>query len=87
VKRLNAGDFEDNLVNGPPWNTQIAVRVQSFVPGEDGSADADNNRAFLFQEIGWGRLVRWEDYEDTQRVAGWDTPNETTDQSPLRREV
>ena len=80
-------EIEDILVNGPPWNTRIAVRVQSFVPGQDGSADAYNNRAILFQEIRWGRLERWEDYEDTQRVAEWDTPNETTEQSPLQRKI
>lgn len=27
------------------------------------------------QEIRWGRLVRWEDYEDTERVASWDASN------------
>ena len=65
-------DVEDILVNGPPWNTRIAVRVRDYVPGADGSADAYNNRAILFQEIRWGRLVRWETYEDTQRVVEWD---------------
>ena len=65
---------EDILVNGPPWNTRIAVRVNSFIPG-DGGVDRYNNRAVLFQEIRWGRLVRWEDYEDTERVAAWDASN------------
>ena len=64
-------EIEDILVNGPPWNTRIAVRVHDFVPG-DGGADAYNNRAVLFLELRWGRLVRWEDYEDTERVATWD---------------
>lgn len=64
--------LEDILVNGPPWNTRIAIRVHSFVSGLDGGADRYNNRAVLFLEIRWGRLVRWEDYEDTQRVAAWD---------------
>ena len=64
--------IEDILVNGPPWNTRIAVRVHDFVPAEDGGADVYNNRAVLFLELRWGRLVRWEDYEDTQRVAAWD---------------
>ncbi len=63
---------EDILVNGPPWNTRIAVRVQSFIPGRDGGPDEYNNRAVLFMETRWGRLVRWEDYEDTERVAAWD---------------
>jgi len=64
--------IEDILVNGPPWNTRIALRVHDFVPGGVGEADAYNNRAVLFLEVRWGRLVRWEDYEDTERVAAWE---------------
>lgn len=64
--------IEDILVNGPPWNTRIALRVHNFIAGTDGGADTYNNRALLFLEVRWGRLVRWEDYEDTQRVAAWD---------------
>ena len=64
--------IEDILVNGPPWNTRIALRVHDFVPVEKEGEDVYNNRAVLFLELRWGRLVRWEDYEDTQRVAAWD---------------
>jgi ketosteroid isomerase-like protein len=64
--------IEDILVNGPPWNTRIALRVHDFIPGADGAPDVYNNRAIAFLEVRWGRLVRWEDYEDTQRVAQWD---------------
>ena len=65
-------EIEDILVNGPPWNTRIAVRVRDFIPSSTGGEDVYANRAILFQEIRWGRLVRWETYEDTQRVAEWD---------------
>lgn len=65
-------EIEDILVNGPPWNTRVALRVNDFVAEPDGGADRYCNRAVLFLEIRWGRLVRWEDYEDTQRVADWD---------------
>ena len=64
--------IEDILVNGPPWNTRIALRVHDFIPGDDRSPDVYNNRAVLFLELRWGRLFRWEDYEDTERVAAWD---------------
>ncbi|MEM7324920.1 MAG: nuclear transport factor 2 family protein [Actinomycetota bacterium] len=64
--------IEDILVNGPPWNTRIALRVHDYVPDPDGCADLYSNRAVLFLEVRWGRLVRWEDYEDTQRIAEWD---------------
>ena len=63
--------IEDILVNGPPWNTRIALRVASYQPGTDG-ADNYNNRAIALLETRWGRLVAWEDYEDTERVAAWD---------------
>jgi len=64
--------IEDILVNGPPWNMRIALRVHDFVPGPNGESDVYNNRAVAFLELRWGRLLRWEDYEDTQRVAAWD---------------
>lgn len=61
---------EDILVNGPPWNLRIALRVHDFVSGPDG--DRYNNRAVAFLELKWGKLHSWEDYEDTERVAAWD---------------
>lgn len=67
-------EVEDILVNGPPWNTRIAVRAHDFIPGDDG--DRYHNRALLFLETRWGRLVRWEDYEDTQRTEAWDRRRE-----------
>jgi ketosteroid isomerase-like protein len=69
--------IEDILVNGPPWNTRIAVRAHNFIAGPQGHDDAYNNRALLFLELRWGRLVRWEDYEDTERVAAWDVTART----------
>ena len=71
-------EIEDILVNGPPWNTRIALRVHDFIPGEDQSSDVYNNRAVLFLELRWGRLIRWEDYEDTERVAEWDRTRAAT---------
>ena len=64
-------EIEDILVNGPPWNTRIALRVHDYIPGTDG-LDRYHNRAVAFLEVRWGRLLRWEDYEDTERVAAWD---------------
>jgi hypothetical protein len=40
-------------------------------PGDDRD-DVYNNRVVAFMEMRWGRLVAWEDYEDTERVARWD---------------
>jgi hypothetical protein len=38
----------------------------------DGGPDLYANRAIAFLELRWGKIVRWEDYEDTERVAAWD---------------
>jgi ketosteroid isomerase-like protein len=63
-------EIEDILVNGGPWHTRAAVRAHDFVAGPRG--DEYNNRVVAFLEVRWGRLVSWEDYEDTERVAAWD---------------
>jgi ketosteroid isomerase-like protein len=63
--------LEDIMVNGGPWNTRVAMRLQSFLPGANGTDDY-NNRAMAVLELRWGKLVAWEDYEDTERVAAWD---------------
>ena len=62
---------EDILVNGPPWNTRIALRAHDYKAGPDGT-DEYANRFVAFLEIRWGRLMRWEDYEDTERITAWD---------------
>lgn len=77
-------DIEDILVNGPPWNTRVALRVKSFKSGPDGT-DEYNNRAIALLELRWGRLVAWEDYEDTERVAAWDRHRELATTATVRR--
>jgi len=64
-------EVEDILVNGPPWRTRVAVRAWDHSP--DGTY---TNRAVAWLELRWGRLQRWEDYEDTERVAAWDRARE-----------
>jgi SnoaL-like domain len=69
--------LEDIMVNGGPWNTRVAMRLHSFLPRPDGT-DAYNNRAMAVLELRWGKLVVWEDYEDTERVAAWDRATAAT---------
>ncbi len=64
-------DVEDILVNGPPWNTRICVRATDGATDETG-AEVYNNRLVLFIEVRWGKIRRWEDYLDTERVSAWD---------------
>jgi ketosteroid isomerase-like protein len=65
-------EVEDILVNGPPWRTRVAIRAISHVPAPDGDGDEYANRAVAYLDLRWGRLVSWEDYEDTERVTVWD---------------
>ncbi len=65
------------MINGPPWNTRIALRVHDYALAPDGT-DAYTNRAIAFLTLRWGRLVSWEDYEDTERVAKWDARKSST---------
>lgn len=60
-------EIEDILVNGPPWRTRVGLRVNVF--SSDGQY---TNRALALLELRWGRLVVWEDYEDTERSGAWD---------------
>lgn len=62
---------EDILVNGPPWNTRVAIRVHHWVTGADGT-DKYSNRAVLFVNTRWGKIKSQEDYEDTERIADYD---------------
>jgi ketosteroid isomerase-like protein len=73
-------EVEDILVNGPPWNLRVAVRAHDFVRSAEG-ADEYDNRAVAWMEMRWGRIVRWEDYEDTERVAAWDERRGVTNRS------
>lgn len=69
-------EIEDILVNGGPWRTRVAVRAQDYLAGPAG--DEYNNRVVAFLELRWGKLISWEDYEDTERTAAWDTARSLT---------
>jgi hypothetical protein len=71
-------EIEDILVNGPPWHLRVALRVHDFIDGVPGEPDVYNNRAVACIELRWFKLVRWEDYEDCERVAAWDAAGHAT---------
>ena len=64
-------DIEDILVAGPPWNTRICVRATDHAVDDDGR-QVYANRVAIVIETRWGRITRWEDYLDTERVSAWD---------------
>jgi ketosteroid isomerase-like protein len=63
-------EIEDILVNGPPWNMRVAIRVHDWIVGD--GADVYANRAVLMARLRWGRILDQEDYEDCERVAAFD---------------
>jgi ketosteroid isomerase-like protein len=62
---------DDILVNGPPWRARAAVRCHDWIPGDHGG-DVYDNRAVMWVQTRWGRIVEHEDYEDTQRTTAYD---------------
>lgn len=63
--------IEDILVNGPPWNNRVAVRVHVWAPHPDSGDDVYTNRAVVMVRTSWGRIRSQEDYEDTERAAAF----------------
>jgi hypothetical protein len=50
----------------------VGVRAHDFVPSTTGGPDLYANRYLEVVELRWGKITRWEIYEDTERVAAWD---------------
>jgi ketosteroid isomerase-like protein len=69
-------EVEDILVNGPPWNTRVAVRAHVWVVGD--GRDVYANRAVLMVRMAWGKIRDQEDYEDSERAAAFDRYSATT---------
>jgi len=70
--RLGLEIFADEIaVIGPPWRTTVCVRgtVQLDAPGGERVYD---NRYVIWGELRWGRLRRYEVYEDTQKSRALD---------------
>jgi ketosteroid isomerase-like protein len=65
------GTTHDILVNGPPWNTRVAVLFTDAVADDDGVVVYEN-RAVLIARLRWGKIVHQEDFEDTQKVEAFD---------------
>ena len=47
------------------------MRCHDWIPG-DGGGDLYDNRAVMWVETRWGRIVEHEDYEDTERTLAYD---------------
>jgi ketosteroid isomerase-like protein len=65
------GEIDAVLVQGPPWNTRIAIQFNDESRDPDGTL-AYENRALILLRTRWGKIVEEELYEDTQKVAAFD---------------
>jgi ketosteroid isomerase-like protein len=62
---------EEVVVKGFPWNTTLCVRGTDHLRSPDGELVYDN-RYVIWGHMKWGRLKRYEVYEDTQKTANFD---------------
>jgi ketosteroid isomerase-like protein len=74
------GELHEIVVNGPPWDTTVAVRFTDRAEAPDGTRVYEN-RAMVFIKARWGKVVSEEIYEDTERVAAFDRWLEANDLS------
>jgi ketosteroid isomerase-like protein len=65
------GEIGEILVSGPPWATRVCVRFDDHATAPDGTRVYEN-RAIVFLEIAWGKVVYERVYEDTEKVAELD---------------
>lgn len=65
-------EVEDILVNGPPWATRAAVRVNHWI-ADDHGVETYTQRAVFMVNVKFGKVQLQEDYEDTERIAAHDT--------------
>jgi ketosteroid isomerase-like protein len=66
------GEIADVYVAGPPWATRIAVRFDDHAHDAATGARVYANRAVIVLHTRFGRVVREEVFEDTQKVAAFD---------------
>lgn len=66
------GELGRIFVEGPPWATRIAIELDDHARDAHGTKVYEN-RALIVLRTRWGRVVHEELFEDTQKVAAFDT--------------
>jgi ketosteroid isomerase-like protein len=59
------------VVGGPPWNMTACIRITDQATDSAGKVVYES-RAVLFGKVRWGKIVFYEIYEDTEKVAALD---------------
>jgi ketosteroid isomerase-like protein len=63
-------DADEVVAVGPPWSTTVCVRGRAWC--NDGGRPVYDNRYVIWGRLRWGRLQRYEVYEDTGRADALD---------------
>jgi ketosteroid isomerase-like protein len=66
------GELGAIFVDGPPWATRIVVEFDDHAHDPQTGERIYENRAVIVLRTRFGRVVREEVYEDTQKVAAFD---------------
>ncbi len=66
------GELGTIFLDGPPWAMRIAVEFDDHAHDPATGERIYENRAVIVLHTRWGRVVREEVYEDTQKVAAFD---------------
>ncbi len=59
------------LVSGPPWNTKVCLFLTDDLKDSDGNV-VYANRGVIYGTAAWGKMKRYEVFEDTEKVAALD---------------
>jgi ketosteroid isomerase-like protein len=59
------------LVSGPPWNTTVCLYITDDAKDADGNVIYEN-RGVIYGKGAWGKMKRYEVFEDTEKVAELD---------------
>jgi ketosteroid isomerase-like protein len=62
---------EEILVKGPPWNTSVCIVFTDDARDADGSIVYEN-RGVIYGHAAWGKIKRYEVFEDTEKTADFD---------------
>lgn len=62
---------DEVIVKGFPWRATVCIRGHDHLDAPDGERVYDN-RYVIWGQLRWGRLRRYEVYEDTERVTALD---------------
>jgi ketosteroid isomerase-like protein len=70
--RVGLQIFADEVVvNGFPWRQTVCVRGHDYCDAPDGERVYEN-RYVIWGRLKWGRMKRYEVYEDTEKATAFD---------------